>query len=328
MELARHYAGTDFPVLVTGESGTGKEVVAAEIHRLSRRAGKPFLIQNCSAIPETLLESELFGYKKGAFTGADQDRMGLFEAASGGTVFLDEIGDMPLNLQARILRVIQNGEVKPLGETRVKRVDVRLISATNKDLAGAVNGKEFRSDLYYRLSVLPLHVPPLRERKEDIPLLLKHFIRQEAARMSVSAKKIGPDAMARLTAYSWPGNVRELENFVKYMLVIAEGETITLEDLPEQYKSSEALDSCRPPREAASAPGENGRASSQQAVSEERDSNRALFFKAYSSWEELEKAYVLFLLEENRWNITRAAEDASVNRSTFVSRMRRLGIRK
>ena len=185
MKTAEEYARTDFSVLITGESGTGKELLAREMHRLSNRREKPFLAQNCSAIPETLLESELFGYEKGAFTGATRDRIGLFEAANGGTLFLDEIGDMPMHLQARMLRFLQSGEVKPIGATTIKNVDVRIISATNKDLKENIKRELFREDLFYRLNVLPLHLPALRERSEDIPLLLDHFLNREALRLGI-----------------------------------------------------------------------------------------------------------------------------------------------
>ena len=182
-EKTNVFAKSDYPVLITGESGTGKELFARELHLRSFRKDKPFLVQNCSAIPETLLESELFGYTKGAFTGATQDKTGLFEAASGGTIFLDEIGDMPYELQARLLRVLQDGEVKPVGSTIQKKIDVRIIAATNIDLSKAIAEKHFREDLFYRLNVLPLHIPPLRERKDDIPVLLERFITVEAGKI-------------------------------------------------------------------------------------------------------------------------------------------------
>ncbi|THB66915.1 MAG: hydrogenase, partial [Desulfovibrio sp.] len=241
MRTAQDYARTDFPVLITGESGTGKEVAAMEIHRLSARRDMPFLVQNCSAIPETLLESELFGYKKGAFTGAVRDKVGLFEAADKGTVFLDEIGDMPFNLQSRILRVLQNLEVKPLGGSEVKKIDVRIIAATNKDLDQAVRDSEFREDLFYRLNVLPVHMPPLRERSTDVPLLLRFFLKRDAQKVGIAPKRINDEAMAALTAYPWPGNIREMENFVKYLLTTTDTELVTPEDLPKHF-----LDATRP----------------------------------------------------------------------------------
>ena len=248
MRSAHDFARADFPVLITGESGTGKELVAREIHRMSPRRDKPFLPQNCSAIPENLLESELFGYLKGAFTGACRDRKGLFEAANGGTVFLDEIGDMPVKLQARILRVLQEGEVKPLGSPQSRKVDVRVISATHQDLGEGVRSKTFREDLFYRLNVLPLRLPPLRERQEDIPELLQYFTRREAVRMGLAPKTFDDDALAVLVTAPWPGNIRELENVVKYVLATVQGERAGPSDLPPH------LAVARPPHRAPAPP--------------------------------------------------------------------------
>ncbi|MDY7000199.1 MAG: sigma-54-dependent Fis family transcriptional regulator [Thermodesulfobacteriota bacterium] len=306
LKLAQSYAGTDYPVLLTGESGTGKEVVAKEIHRRSARSEKPFLVQNCSAIPRTLLASEMFGYKKGAFTGAYKDKIGLFEAANGGTVFLDEIGDMSPDLQASLLRVLQEGEVKPLGGTATKKVDVRIISATNKDLQQSINEGAFREDLYFRINVLPLRLPPLRERPEDIPYLLTHFIKRETLRLGTPRKTVDSEAMEMLIRHPWYGNVRELENFVKQMLVSASGEEITARDLPPFFQAE---------AEAMATTGANGETPQHPPL------------EGYT-WEELEKDYILRLLKKNKWVITRAAEEAGLNRSTFDSRMKRLGIRK
>ncbi len=323
LKTSSHYAKTDFPVLITGESGTGKEVIAREIHRLSERRDKPFLVQNCSAIPETLLESELFGYVKGAFTGAVKDKMGLFEAANGGTLFLDEIGDMPAHLQARLLRVLQNNEIKPLGGTKTKQVDVRIVSATNKDLKEGILKEQFREDLFYRLNVLPIHIPPLRERSEDIILFLDHFIRKECIRMGMPVKRLSKEAQKFLLDYSWKGNVRELENFVRHIVIVAEGQIITVRDLslhfPEIQTEDERDVVCPQPdlTEKPAAP-EAAKAPAPSAAS---------FFAGYT-WEALEKDYVLYLLEKNKWHITRAAKEAGVNRSTFDSRMKKLGIRK
>ncbi len=316
---AAEYAVTDFPVLLTGESGTGKELLAKEIHRLSRRNGGPFLVQNCSCIPDTLLESELFGYQKGAFTGATRNKVGLFEAASGGTVFLDEIGDMPMQLQASILRVIQNGEIKPVGDIRPRKVDVRIISATNRDLQAAIAKEQFREDLFYRLNVLPLHMPALRERPEDIPLLLDHFLSKEALRIGISRKAFSRDALDFLVAHAWPGNVRELENFVKHILVISPREKITREDLADHFLAFPAAESG--PRPADRGP-ENG-----DAGGENRPASLEDLFSGYT-WEELEREYVLYLLTKNKWHVTKAAREAGVNRSTFDSRMKKLNIRK
>lgn len=323
IKAAGDYARTDFPVLITGESGTGKEIIAREIHRMSNRHDKPFFIQNCSAIPDTLLESELFGYEKGAFTGATKDKIGLFEAANGGTILLDEIGDMPMQLQARILRVIQNSEVKPLGGNKTRTVDVRIISATNKDLKEAIAKGLFREDLYYRLNVLPVHLPPLRERKEDIPLLLDHFIKREALRMGVPSKRISRDVQEYLIQYPWKGNIRELENFVKHIIVVAEGETIQPRDLSSHFtdKSWEGAEIL----EAAS--GLQQPPPGVESLQRGGSTSGRSPFEGYT-WEELDRAYVTYLLEKNKWHITRAAKEAGVNRSTFDSRMKKLGIKR
>ncbi len=311
LQLTQDYARTDFPVLITGESGTGKELFAHEIHRLSHRNEQPFLVQNCSAIPETLLESELFGYKKGAFTGAHHDKAGLFEAANGGTIFLDEIGDMPMTLQARILRVLQNQEVKALGATKSITVDVRILSATNRDLRQAINDGDFREDLFYRLNVLPLHLPPLRERNEDIPLLLRYFLAREAQTMGQSTRNLTPRALKRLTQHPWRGNVREMENFVKYLLTTTDSPTLDVEDLPLHLLEQDGHAQTR-----ADAPQEP-----------ETRTDQAPALDSYT-WEELERAYILSLMERTRWNITKAATLSGINRSTFDSRMRKLGLRK
>jgi len=305
LRLAESYSATDYPVLITGESGTGKEVLAREIHRKSGRAGKPFLVQNCSAIPATLLASELFGYKRGAFTGALSDKRGLFEAAHGGTVFLDEIGDMGVELQATLLRALQDGEIKPLGATKARKVDVRVVSATNKDLEQAIARGEFRQDLFFRLSVLPLHLPPLRERREDVPYFLNRFLAREAGRLNLPARSISPEALSLLMNHAWPGNVRELENLVKQLMATARGEEITAADLPQRFFAhGQAPDAPCPTETAPPSP------------------------FAGKTWNDMERDYVLHLLDKHHWVISRAAQDAGLKRSTFDSRMKRLGIRK
>ncbi len=322
---AAEYARTDFPVLITGESGSGKELLAREIHRLSGRSGGPFLAQNCSCIPDTLLESELFGHEKGAFTGASKTKLGLFEAANDGTVFLDEIGDMPLQLQARILRVLQDGEIKPVGNVRPKKVNVRIISATNRDLQSEIARENFREDLFYRLNVLPLHVPALRERIEDIRLLLDHFLSREALRLGTARKTFSKDALDFLLEYEWPGNIRELENFVRHIIVITPGDLITRKDLSNHFVSI-TPDAHRPPADEGTPKVERPPAQ-RKGAGEENRAAPGSFFDGYS-WEELEREYVLYLLEKNKWHITRAAKEAGVNRSTFDSRMKKLNIRK
>lgn len=274
-------------VLITGDSGTGKEVIARAIHYRSRRADGPFIPVNCSAIPEGLLESELFGHVKGAFTGAYATRRGLFVEASGGTLFLDEIGDMSLALQAKLLRVLQDREVRPVGSNRSYQVDVRVIAATNKDLRAAIKAGTFREDLYYRLSVIPIRVPPLSERREDIPLLVSHFLQKCATVQGRPPKRITPRAMAVLQARPWEGNVRELENIVERLVVLTPSDVIDVEDLPFAL----------PP-----------------------ETKEPLLFSPTGdlpTLEEVERRYVLQVLEHTGGNKERAARILGINRRTL-----------
>jgi two-component system, NtrC family, response regulator PilR len=225
-------------ILITGESGTGKELVARAIHENSSRASAPFITINCGAFPETLLESELFGYMKGAFTGANENRRGLFQAAHGGTLFMDEIGNMNLAMQVKLYRVLQEGKVRPLGSNDEMDVDVRVITATNKDLEKAIAANEFREDLFYRLSVIPIHVPPLRDRRDDIPLLARHFLERFRKQMEKPVEAISPQAMTRLESYDWPGNVRELENTIERAVALESGPEISVTVLPERIATS------------------------------------------------------------------------------------------
>ncbi len=225
-------------VLVTGESGVGKELVARAIHARSPRKAEAFVAINCGAIPEALLESELFGHKKGAFTDAVSDRRGLFEEASGGTLLLDEIGELPLALQVKLLRVLQEETLRRVGDTRDTKVDVRIIAATHRDLAAEVKAGRFREDLYYRINVLPVAIPPLRERKEDVPLLIEHFLTRNNARLGTSLRGLSADARKLMLDYAWPGNVRELENTLERAMVLAEGELIEVGDLPERLRET------------------------------------------------------------------------------------------
>jgi two-component system response regulator PilR (NtrC family) len=225
-------------ILITGESGTGKELVARAIHENSSRSNAPFITINCGAFPETLLESELFGYMKGAFTGANENRRGLFQAAHGGTLFMDEIGNMNLAMQVKLYRVLQEGKVRPLGSNEEMDVDVRVITATNKDLEKAIAADEFREDLFYRLSVIPIHVPPLRDRRDDIPLLARHFLERFRKQMEKSIEAISPQAMTRLESYDWPGNVRELENTIERAVALESGPEISVTVLPERVAAS------------------------------------------------------------------------------------------
>lgn len=229
---AQQAMGVDSTVLITGETGTGKDVLARAIHYGGKRKDKPYVPICCSAIPNSLVESELFGHMKGAFTGATENRVGKMQVADSGTLFLDEIGEMPMEAQAKLLRVLQDGRFFPVGGTREAEVDVRFICATNRDFARAIEEGQFRQDLYYRINVLPIHMPPLRNRREDIPLLVGHFVAKHAPRVNTTVKDFAPRAMARMVAYSWPGNIRELENTVERVLVCNVGKrTIQAEDL-------------------------------------------------------------------------------------------------
>jgi len=225
-------------VLITGESGVGKELVARALHRRSGRGGASFVAINCGAIPENLLESELFGHRKGAFTDAVQDRRGLFEEASGGSLLLDEIGELPLGLQVKLLRVLEDEKIRRLGDARDIQVDVRIVAATHRDLAAEVKAGRFREDLFYRLNVLPIHVPPLRERREDIPLLIDHFVQRNNGRLGTAVRGLDTEARRLLYEYSWPGNVRELENTIERAMVLTEGDLVTAADLPERVREA------------------------------------------------------------------------------------------
>jgi two-component system response regulator AtoC len=233
LEVAGKVARHPSSVLLSGASGTGKELVARLIHRESDRAERPFIPVNCGAIPETLLESEFFGYVRGAFTGAERDREGLFEAATGGTLFLDEVGELPLALQVKLLRALQEGEIRRLGEQESVAVDVRIIAASNRDLESMVGQGEFREDLYYRLAVVPIHLPPLHRRKEEIPDLVNYFLAQHRERLGVQVERVAPKVMEAFLSYSWPGNIRELENLLERLVVLADGTALEVTDLPE-----------------------------------------------------------------------------------------------
>src|SRR5271170_3761115 len=236
-ELIQNVAPQSSRILITGQSGTGKELVARAIHENSARAKNPFITINCGAFPETLLESELFGYVKGAFTGANENRHGLFHAANGGTLFMDEIGNMSVTMQVKLYRVLQEGKVRAIGSTDESDVDVRIIAATNKDLAKEIAEGRFREDLYYRLSVIPIHLPPLRERREDTPLLAREFLGRFAKSMTKKIDGIMPEAMRRLEVYDWPGNVRELENTIERSIALESGSRISDESLPDRIRN-------------------------------------------------------------------------------------------
>jgi formate hydrogenlyase transcriptional activator len=228
-----HLVGpTDSTVLILGETGTGKELIASAIHSLSRRSGRPFLKLNCAAIPAELLESELFGHERGAFTGAVAQRLGRFEAANSGTLFLDEVGDLPFTSQAKLMRVLQEQEFERLGSTITRRADVRIVAATNQDLGALIADRQFRPDLYYRLNVFPIALPPLRERVSDIPLLVWHFVEKYGERMSKQILRISDASMDALKTYTWPGNIRELQNFIERAVIFTRGDVLKLPPLP------------------------------------------------------------------------------------------------
>jgi len=308
--LVNKYAPSPYNVLIYGESGTGKELIAKAIHDRSKRKDEPFVAENCAAIPETLLESELFGFMKGAFTDAKQNKKGLFLVANGGTLFLDEIGSMPSALQTKILRVIQDGKVKPLGSTKDFEVDVRIIAASNQDLKKAVEENIFRDDLFYRLNVLPIHLPPLRERKEDIPLLLKFFLERECKVININLKRVSKGVLDVFSDYHWPGNIRELENLVRQLIVTAGNKSVISEnDLPDYLFLAK-----------------------RQPGSEDRNPGGELGSRILSQgivpWDDFLRQYITGVLEECRWNVTRAAKCLKLNRSTLFSKMRKLGIKR
>ncbi len=295
-------------VLITGESGTGKELVARAIHENSARSKTPFITINCGAFPETLLESELFGYLKGAFTGANENRQGLFQAAHGGTLFMDEIADMTLSMQVKLFRVLQEGKIRPLGSTEETAIDVRVISATNKDLEKEIAEGRFREDLYYRISVIPIHLPPLRERREDIPLLVRAFLERFRKSMGKPVEGVDPEAMRRLEAYDWPGNVRELENSIERCVALEASASITLAVLPEKITGSG-----RPSATLAGAP--NGHP---KVPPEGLDLDSLL--------RDTEKAYLLAALEATGGVGTRAAELLKMSYRSFKHCIKKYGI--
>ncbi|MBI4541234.1 MAG: sigma-54-dependent Fis family transcriptional regulator [Gemmatimonadetes bacterium] len=300
LETASKVARHPSSVLITGESGTGKELVARLIHAESQRAERSFIPINCSAIPETLLESELFGYVKGAFTGATRDKEGLFEAADAGTLLLDEIGELSPPLQVKLLRVLQEGEVRRVGGTREKTVDVRIIACTNRELRKAVTSGAFRQDLYYRIAVVHIHLPPLRQRAEEIPPLTRHFIEQYNRKLSLAIGGIEPDAMRVLLSYPWPGNVRELENVIERAMVLTERPRIEIQDLPSYVQTPDL-------------------ATPALVLSDDE-----LSVKKHTA--ELEKRLIQRALERTRGNKTRAAELLELSSRALLYKIRNYGL--
>lgn len=299
-------ADTKTTILITGESGTGKRMVAHAIHESGLQgASKPFVEVSCAALPETLLESELFGHIKGAFTGAIKDRIGRFESAEGGTIFLDEIDAFTPALQVKLLRVLQDGEFERVGETKTRRADVRIIAATNQDLQELIRQGKFRHDLFYRLNIISIGLPPLRDRKEDIPLLIEHFIEKHSRALQKKIQGASDEVVKKLSAYHWPGNVRELENVIERACVLTKGPLIVAEDLPDVV-----LD--------------NGRSTSGPLMSsQEYDGNGATLKDALK---DPEKRIILDALEKNLWNKKEAAKTLGINRTTLYKKMSHYGI--
>jgi len=294
-DLIRRVASTDTTVLLSGESGTGKELVARALHTESTRAAQPFVAINCAAVPASLLESELFGHVKGAFTDAKATRKGMFEQATGGTLLLDEIGEMPLDMQPKLLRVLQERQVRPVGGNVVVPVDARIIAATNRDLESEVEEQRFREDLYYRLNVVQIHVPPLRARGNDVLLLAQHFVRKFAERMGKGVTGISSEAAKKLVEYDWPGNVRQLENSMERAVTLTRFEQLTVEDLPERISRYE---------------------SSRMTIADV-DSEHML------TLDQLEKRYIERVLKAAQGNKTQAARLLGVDRRTLYRKLER-----
>ena len=289
-------------ILITGENGTGKELVARSIHNNSRRQDQPFVEVNCAAIPEELIESELFGHEKGSFTGATAQRRGKFDQAHQGTLFLDEIGDMSLKTQAKVLRILQEHKFERVGGNKTIEVNVRVIAATNKDLEKEIAEGNFREDLYYRLNVIPFHVPPLRERSADIPHLATHFLEYFCSKESRETKSLDDDAMKAIQSYSWPGNVRELKNLIERLVIMSPGNTITRGQLPQSICGKQ-----------------HSASTEQNSVNLSADTYRC-------AKEEFEKEFLAQKLEENEWNISRTAEAIEIERSNLHRKIKSYGI--
>ncbi|TMB22093.1 MAG: AAA family ATPase [Deltaproteobacteria bacterium] len=298
-QLVRKVATTDATILIMGESGTGKELIARAVHALSPRVDRPFIPVNCGAIPAELLESEMFGHERGAFTGAIGQRAGMFQLANGGTIFLDEVGEMSATLQVKLLRVLQDREIRPVGADRVFKVDVRVLAASNKDLAAEVEEGNFREDLFYRLQVIPIVMPPLRERRSDIPLLTSHFLEKHNRKRSGRPARIAEEAMVHLWEYDWPGNVRELENLLERLVILSEDGLIGVEHLPPSMRSF--ISEKKIPRPTL---GEDG-----------LDLNTAV--------EEFENRLIEEALRRTKGNKQAAARLLGLKRTTLVAKLRR-----
>jgi two-component system, NtrC family, nitrogen regulation response regulator NtrX len=313
LESVTRAAPTNATVLLLGESGVGKELVARTIHRNSPRAGQRFVQVNCAAIPEELIESELFGHEKGSFTGATEKQVGKFEQADRGTIFLDEVGDMSQKTQAKVLRVLQEQEVERLGSARTIKVDVRVIAATNKNLEEAIERGEFREDLYFRLNVIPIVVPPLRERREDVPRLVQHFAKRTAEEHNLKPKRFDQAALDALQRYRWRGNIRELRNTVERLMIMTPADVIRLDDLPGDLRNGDAQRTALP--DAAAVVAKSGEAPASPATLRE--------FK-----DAAERAYLVQKLRENAWNISKTAEIIDTPRSNLYKKLEQYGIKQ
>ena len=321
LEAVQRAAPTNATVMLLGESGVGKELVARTVHRNSPRAGQRFVQVNCAAIPEELIESELFGHEKGSFTGATEKQIGKFEQADRGTIFLDEVGDMSPKTQAKVLRVLQEQEVERLGSARTIKVDVRVIAATNKDLEEAISRGEFREDLFFRLNVIPIVVPPLRERREDIPQLVQHFARLTSEEHNLKPKKFEAAAMDALQRYRWRGNIRELRNTVERVMIMSPAEVVRHDDLPGEIRSGESRVATAPvPDTRAAAP---AGASAAAPASSTPPAGTLREFK-----DAAERAYLVQKLRENNWNISKTAEVIDTPRSNLYKKLEQYGIKQ
>jgi two-component system nitrogen regulation response regulator NtrX len=319
LEAVQRAAPTNATVMLLGESGVGKELVARTIHRNSPRAGQRFIQVNCAAIPEELIESELFGHEKGSFTGATEKQIGKFEQADRGTIFLDEVGDMSAKTQAKVLRVLQEQEVERLGSARTIKVDVRVIAATNKNLEEAIQHAQFREDLYFRLNVIPILVPPLRERRDDIPLLVQHFAKLTSDEHNLKPKRFDPRAMEALQRYRWRGNIRELRNTVERVMIMAPGDLVRAEDLPAEVRGDGSARPAVPEPAAVAGPGSRPDTPTVQTP----PPGTLREFK-----EAAERAFLVEKLRENNWNISKTAEALDTPRSNLYKKLEQYGIKQ
>ncbi|MBU1048345.1 MAG: sigma-54 dependent transcriptional regulator [Candidatus Omnitrophica bacterium] len=310
--LIEKVAQSKVPVLLRGESGTGKELVARAIHKRSGRKDKNFVVINCGALPETLLESEIFGHEKGAFTGADKKKLGIFEVGNEGTIFLDEIGDLSLSVQMKLLRFLQSEEFIRVGGIAPIKVDVRIISATNKNLEKLIEEKKFRDDLYYRINTVSINIPPLRDRKDDIPLLIDHFLKKYSKEDNVPLKKVSTEVFRIICEYPWRGNVRELENLIRAVLVLSKENIIKIEDLPPVIRRINSHDASSQ---------EHNDISLSSSGSEQKET-----FSFKQIREKAEKEYLIYILRQAQGNITRASKLAGLSRRHFYDKLQQYGI--